>query len=123
MTGLVGSSVNFTWRFSGDVGGIEWGIKRAGAYVIEVNGKILFLDISGKQLFVHQGYAGRVNGIRTGDSSSGQVIFTLSAITTNDAKSYLCELKANNFQGSDRFDYVTLVVEGESDQYCLYLVS
>ena len=105
--------MNFTWRFSGDVGGIEWGIKKAGAYVIEVNGKILFLDTSGKQIFVHQGYAGRVNGSRAGDSSSGQVIFTLSAITINDAKSYLCEIKGIYFLDSDQFDYVKLVVEGD----------
>ena len=110
--GTVGSSVNFTWRFSGNVLAVSWGIRKAGSQnVFEGNSPLLSLDIYGNPSFTHQGYTGRVNGSRTGDSSFAQVIFTLRSITINDAKPYLCILRAG-FGGSDQYDYVQLVVEG-----------
>ena len=110
---LINSSVNFTWRFSGDVAGIEFGFKATNAATIEKNGRILFLNTFGKTVYVHQSFTGRVTGSRTGNSSSGQVIFNLSGITLNDTDTYGCQLYANNVQDSGQFDYAKLIVEGD----------
>ena len=110
---LISSSVSFTWRFSGDVAGIEFGFKATNAATIEKNGKILFLNTFGKTVYVHQSFTGRVSGSRTGNSSSGQVIFNLSGITLNDTDTYGCQLYANNVQHSGQFDYARLIVEGD----------
>ena len=106
--------MNFTWRFSGDVAGIEFGFKATNAATIEKNGRILFLNTFGKTVYVHQSFTGRVTGSRTGNSSSGQVIFNLSGITLNDTDTYGCQLYANNVQDSDQFDYARLIVEGDA---------
>ena len=110
---LINSSVNFTWRFSGDVAGIEFGFKATNAATIEKNGRILFLNTFGKTVYVHQSFTGRVTGSRSGNSSSGQVIFNLSGITLNDTDTYGCQLYANNVQDSGQFDYARLIVEGD----------
>ena len=110
---LISSSVSFTWRFSGDVAGIEFGFKATNAATIEKNGRILFLNTFGKTVYVHQRFTGRVSGSRTGNSSSGQVIFNLSGITLNDTDTYGCQLYANNVQDSGQFDYARLIVEGD----------
>ena len=63
---------------------------------------------------IHQAYTGRANGRRSGDLSSGQVIFTLSSITLNDDKSYGCRMyPLNPIRDTSDFDYIHLVVEGE----------
>ena len=103
------SSVKFTWTFTGNPGVIEWGIKGADDNAFETNGKILTLT-SGAQTFINPAYDGRVSG----NSQSGQVVFTLKAITRNDVKSYLCILRSG-FGGSDKFDHVELIVEGNYD--------
>ena len=54
-----------------------------------------------------------MTGSRTGNSSSGQVIFSLSGITLNDTDTYGCQLYANNVQDSGQFDYARLIVEGD----------
>ena len=110
---LINSSVSFTWRFSGHVAGIEFGFKANNAATIEKNGRILFLNTFGKTVYVHQSFTGRVTGSRSGNSSSGQVIFNLSGITLNDTDTYGCQLYANNVQDSGQFDYAKLIVEGD----------
>jgi len=45
VTGLVGSSVNFTWTFSGHVLSILWGLKKD--HGIDDNGKLVMLDRNG----------------------------------------------------------------------------
>ena len=69
---LINSSVNFTWRFSGDVASIEFGFKTTNAATIETNGKILVLNTLRKTGYLHQSYTGRVSGSRTGNSSAFQ---------------------------------------------------
>ena len=105
--------MNFTWRFSGDVAGIEFGFKATYAATIEKNGRILFLNTFGKTVYVHHSFTGRVTGSRSSNSSSGQVIFNLSGITLNDTNTYGCQLYANNVQDSGQFDYARLIVEGD----------
>ena len=57
-------------------------------------------------------YDGRVNGIRIGNTSTGQVIFTLSNIKKTDAKLYGCVIYPLT-PGQLLVDEVNLRVEGE----------
>ena len=108
----VGLSVNFTWTFSGDVGAVHWGIKRAGvANDFESNGKILSLNKNGAQTFLNPGYVSRVTGSRSGNLKSGEVFFSLNVISKRDANYYLCIIRAG-FGLSDQYDDVRLIVEG-----------
>ena len=108
----VGSSVNFTWTFTGDPSTIDWGIKKAGsATAFESNEPILSVDRVGSQTVFNQKYNGRINGIRSGNSQSGKVVFTLSTITMKDMELYLCMLRAG-FGDSSQYDDVKLVVKG-----------
>ena len=112
LTGLVGSSVNFTWSFSGDVDAITWGLKTKGVGSIGV--VILSLDKTGKITGSHPNYKDRVNGSRSGDSSSGQVIFTMTSITKGDENIYGCKMIATDpfDPQSEAFTSVRLVVAG-----------
>ena len=104
---LLGSSVSFNWSFSGDVGQIAWGIKRAGGNVFDRT--IMTLDASGSPT-VNSEYSGRVSGSRT----SGQAIFTLNTITLNNDKSYGCKINPKSDPlDTPKFDYIRLVVAGE----------
>ena len=47
VTGLVGSSVNFTWSFSGNVYTIDWGIKKDGANVLNTSSMLVSQDPTG----------------------------------------------------------------------------
>lgn len=107
----VGSSVNFTWTFTSDPVSIKWGIKKAGANDFESNGLILSVAKDGTQAVINRGYNGRINGIRSGNSQFGSVVFTLSNIKMRDMESYLCKLRAG-FGDSDQFDHLILVVKG-----------
>ena len=87
VTGLVGSSVNFTWSFSGDVDSVVWGLKKDGLDVIKNGGELVSLDKNGQvSVPVPSAYMGRVIG--GGDASSGQVTFTLSSIRMGDKRFY-----------------------------------
>ena len=80
---LVGSSVNFTWGFSGDVGSINWGLANAAGNILKT--KLVTIDQLGfVSLTSSPTYTGRVNGSRSGNSSSSQVIFTLTNIDRDD---------------------------------------
>ena len=113
MTGLVGSSVNFTWRFSGDVLSVNWGLTKDGK---AFEAKLVSLGKSGSILVpdVPPEYSTRVSGTRSGDASSGQVIFTLSSITKDDERSFGCNIEPANPSYNPAFDPVELVVNGES---------
>ena len=106
----VHSTVNFTWTFTGEPGEIDWGIKGTAENDFEASQPILSLK-NGVQNLKDQEYDGRVNGSQSGNSQSGQVVFTLTAINRNDNKSYRCILRAG-FGGSDQVDDVQLNVEG-----------
>jgi len=110
--GLAGSSVNFTWSFSGDVDSVIWGLKKDGVDVIKYDGKLVSLDKDGPvPLTVPSEYSGRVSG--SGDASSGQVTFTLSSIRMSDEGFYGCNIKPTLSFVSEKFDSVYLAVKGE----------
>ncbi|KAL9964783.1 hypothetical protein ACROYT_G028468 [Oculina patagonica] len=108
-TGLVGSSVNFTWSFSGDVDNVDWGLKRDGMRDLENGGILVTIKQNGVvSVPAPSAYSGRVSG--SGDVSSGQVIFTLSSIRKSDEKYYGCRIdKVTDFDPA-KFDSVYLAV-------------
>ena len=113
VTGLVGLSINFTWSFSGDVKmQLTWGIKRAGLPILENNGILVSVKKNGlvSGTAVPSVYIGRVDG--TGNTSFGQVIFTLCSIRKSDERFYGCEITPTDSFEARRFDSVYLSVEG-----------
>lgn len=112
VTGLVGSSVRFTWSFTGDVNSVDWGLKKAGVNAIENNGVLVSLDKNDSLLVtVSSVYSGRVSG--SGDVSSGHVIFTLTSIRRSDKGFYGCIIKPTDIFDLQKFDSVYLAVKGE----------
>ena len=111
VTGLVGSTVNFKWSFSGDVRRVVWGITSDGSHYLEY--ELVSLHTAGSvALVLPSEYAGRVNGSRSGDSSSGHAIFTLSNIRKEDEKFYACLIRPTIPDETSHYDYVRLFVEG-----------
>ena len=112
VTGLVGSSVNFTWSFSGDVDSVVWGLKKDGLDVINSGGELVSLEKNGQvSVAVPPAYSGRVSG--SGNVSSGQVTFTLSSIRMSDERFYGCKIKPTDLFDQQAFDAVYLAVKGE----------
>ena len=118
VTALIGSSVNFTWSFSGGSKGVEsvsWGLKADGSDRFINNGILVFLDQSGNPVSVPSiptGYPGRVSGSRSGNIFSGQVLFTLSSIKKDDKRYYGCRIDPVSAVDVERFDHVYLFVQG-----------
>jgi len=109
--GAVGSSVTFTWSFTG-VYRITWGLKKAGLNDITA---LVSLDETGMSPVtppVPSEYIGRVNGTIIGSTSSGKATFTLTNLNKGDERSYGCNLTPSDFSGT-KFDLVQLVVQGE----------
>ena len=102
--------MNFTWSFSltGTYLSFEWGIKTSGVNTISL--VTVTIPRTGDPV-INPTYTGRASGRRSGDLSSGQVIFTLSSITLNDDESYGCKMYP--LSGDTVFDYIHLAVEGE----------
>ena len=108
---MVGSSVNFTWSFSGDVDSVKWGIKQPGASILST--EIANINQAGLvSLASLPAYTGRVSASRSGDSSSGQAMFTLSFIKKDDERSYGCQITPNHPDDSADIDFVYFAVEG-----------
>ena len=112
---MLGSYVNFTWSFSGDVDNIRWGITQVGANYLRLSTTLVTIDESGAVALRTslQPYVGRVTGSRSGNSSFGQAIFTLSNIRQDDEHFYGCEIFPNHPLGSPDFDYVYFVTQGK----------
>ena len=117
VTGRIGHSVKFTWTFSGAVDTITWGLaNNAVDDIDQLSGRLVSLDSRGVNVLqsrsVPGAYKGRVNGTRTGDSSSGQARFTLYNVTKDDEGYYGCSLKPDIPNQGKISDFLQLVVVG-----------
>ena len=116
--GAVGSSVTFTWSFSGAFKKARWGLTKTGQYDIDT--LLVFLDRSSMVPITPPAeYSGRVNGTISLTSSSGQAAFTLSNIKTTDERLFGCWVESSDIIPKKQFDTVKLVVQGRQ----LYTVS
>ena len=112
VNGVRGSSVNFTWAFSGGgVDQVQWGSQKDGVLVFE---RILVTvdKFATVTTTTDSPYNGRVNGVWDG-RSPGQATFTLSSIQKADEKSYICNLSPKRFGALPVFDTVQLLVVGK----------
>ncbi|XP_020610365.1 uncharacterized protein LOC110048948 isoform X2 [Orbicella faveolata] len=111
VTGVLGSSVNFTWAFhGGNVGKFVWGTKNNGAVTV----KDVLVSIDKLQTITtiqNLPYSGRVSGNWNG-SSPGQATFTLSSIQRADERFYSCKLSPGSLGESPVYDTVHLLVVG-----------
>ena len=114
VSGRIGHSVKFVWKFSGGVYSVTWGLANDGTNYIDR--RLLSLNGRGDDVLspglVPVAYRGRVNGTRTGDWSSGQASFTLYNVTKDDERFYGCLLTSVNPNFGDSIDFVQLVVVG-----------
>ena len=114
VSGTIGHSVKFVWKFSGGVDSVTWGLANDGANYIDR--RLLSVDGRGDDVLppelVPVAYRGRVNGTRTGDWSSGQAMFTLYNVTKDDEGFYGCSLTPDNPNLGYLTDLVQLVVVG-----------
>ena len=104
MIGIVGSSVNFTWTFSGDVKVAQ----------LEINSNVLISINKALKVttITNSPYSGRVSPVWNGNIP-GQVTFTLNLIRMTDEGSYICRLIPVAFDDIQRTDTVQLIVMGE----------
>jgi len=114
VSGRIGHSVTFEWKFSGGVDTVTWGL--ANKVGKDIDKRFVSLDGRGVDVLplgsVPEAYRGRVNGTRTGDSSSGQASFTLYDVTKDDERLYGCSLKPDDPNLREILDFVQLVVVG-----------
>ena len=106
--------MTFEWKFSGGVDTVAWGL--ANEVGTDIDKDLVSLDGRGVDGVppgsVPVEYRGRVNGTRSGDSSSGQASFTLYDLTKDDERLYGCLLKPSNPNLREIPDFVQLVVVG-----------
>lgn len=111
LTGFLGSSVTFTWNFTGHVAGVVWGSRMNGS--IAIKDFLVAIDKLTKIFVLAQpSYAKRVNGSWDG-KSPGQAIFTLNSIQKADEGFYVCRIRPVNIWEPDVLDIVQLLVSGK----------
>jgi len=112
LTGVLGSSVNFTWAFQGGIiDRVEWGTKHDRFVSI----KDVLISIDKLQIITtikNSPYSGRVGGDWNG-SSPGQVTFTLGSIQKADERFYVCQLSPESLAAQPAYDSVQLIVVGK----------
>ena len=106
MTGIAGSSVNFTWTFSGTL--------RTAVLIKQKDGsREAVISINyGLTVNTAAPYSGRVSVVWNG-RSHGQVTFTLNLIRITDEGSYICILEPVHAGQAIPDDTVQLIVLGK----------
>ena len=112
VTGVLGSSVNFTWAFhGGNINRVEWETKKDGS--VDIEDVLISIDkVQTIRTIQNPPYSGRVSGIWDG-SSPGQATFTLNSIQKADERFYVCKLTPDRLDVFDVFDTVQLLVVGK----------
>ena len=114
VSGRIGHSVTFAWKFSSVVDTVTWGL--ANEVGTRIEKKLVSLDVRGVDVLppgsAPKAYKGRVNGTRTADSSSGRASFTLYNVAKDDGRFYGCLLTPDNPNFQAIIDFVQLVVVG-----------
>ena len=112
VTGVLGSSVNFTWAFhGGNINRVTWGTKKDGS--VDIKDALISIDnLQTITTIQNPQYSGRVSGIWDG-SSPGQATFTLNSIQKADERFYACRLEPDRLDEPDVYDTVQLLVVGK----------
>ena len=108
----LGSSFDFSWNYTGDLGSVEWGTKDR--EIREVNVTLFTLDkIDGHIVPNVSQYIGRRHG-SWNQQSPGQVKFTLNRIKAVDNQVFIFKFVTDDIAASDVFDTVQLIVKGKN---------
>ena len=109
--GLVNSSFNFSWSFSGDVRQISWGVwdTRTDTFVTDLVRVTQSVTV---QVQSSSAYYGRVDGSRRDSAINTQVIFTLLSITEKDETVYGCVLYPRDLDSVILYDNLNFAVKG-----------
>ena len=114
VSGGIGHSVTFAWKFSGVVDTVTWGL--ANEVGTRIDKKLVSLNSRGVDVLppgtVPVAYRGRVNGTRTADLSSGQASFTLYNVSKDNGAFYGCLLTPDDPNFKPITDFLQLVVVG-----------
>ena len=112
VTGVLGSSVNFTWAFSGGtLLRAQWGTKKDGANILE--DVLVSIDKHMSVTTIQTlPYSGRVSGVWDGNSP-GQATFTLNSIQKADERLYICKLEPDSLVAVAVYDTVDFLVLGK----------
>ena len=112
MTGVVGSSVNFNWTFSGSIAFVQWGPKKSGAF--EFTDSLVTIDKFSTVITTEKPpYSGRMSGFWDG-KSPGQATFTLNSTQKDDERVYMCKIAEGGLDGQNNFDTVKLLLLGKN---------
>ena len=109
VTGVLGSSVNFTWAFNGgSIVRVDWGTERD--HAVGINDILVSIDkVQTITTIQNPPYSGRVSGDWDG-SSPGQATFTLNSIQKTDERFYVCKLVRYNIAVPLVYDTVQLII-------------
>jgi len=111
LTGVLGSSVNFTWAFhGGNLERVEWGTKHDGS--VKIEDVLVSINMLQTTVIQNSPYSGRVSGEWNG-ISPGQVTFRLSSIQKADERFYICQLTSQKLAVQIAYDTVQLLVVGK----------
>ena len=112
VTGVLGSSVNFSWAFhGGNINRVTWGTKKDGSG--DIKDVLISIDkLQTINTIQNSPYSGRVSGIWNG-SSPGQATFTLNSIQKADERFYVCRLTPGSLDEPLVSDTVQLIVVGK----------
>ena len=114
LTGVLGSSVNFSWAFQGgNIDRVQWATKYDHGVII----KDVLVSIDKLQIITtiqNPPYSGRVSGDWDG-RSPGQVTFTIQKA---DERFYSCELSPESLAAQRVYDAVQLIVVGKQTKLC-----
>lgn len=111
LSGIVNTSVSFSWTFSGDFDFVTWGLKSRDTN--DVNATLVSLTKVGSvSVSIPSSYVGRVSGEWNNEISPGEATFTLTSIELEDSASYACRITPSDIS-NDAIDIVELVVKGK----------
>lgn len=118
--GVFGSSVNFTWTFSGSFTKVDWGLAADGKnFHSPPRLLVSFLKTGLSSVTPPAAYNGRVSGNLTGN----QAIFTLKNIKKSDERLYGCRISdTNNADDIPSFNSVNFEVESEYNIFIALLI-
>lgn len=111
LSGLLNTSVSFSWTFSGDFDFVRWGLKSRDTN--DVNVTLVSLTKAGSvSISIPSSYVGRVSGEWNGKTSPGEATFTLTSIGLEDSALYACRITPSDLS-NNIIDFVELVVKGK----------
>ena len=107
----LGSSFNFSWKYTGDLRKVEWGTKDKESIALDVT--LFILGSNGRIIPDVSQYNGRRFGSMN-QQSPGQIVFTLNPVKEVDNRVFIFRFVPVNTIAPNLFDMVQLIVKGKN---------